>query len=76
MYLERCCNCGRFVGYTNYVVSAPYGGPLDIDPPGHEYLCLRCWDGMSEAGRELHYRVSYLKPLVVRADGEERYVPK
>lgn len=76
MYLEKCCNCGRFIGYDNYVVSTPYGGPTDLDPPDEEYECLKCWDDQEEEWRELTYRISYTKPIVVRDGKKTGYVPK
>lgn len=69
MYFEKCVSCGRFIGFDNYVVSAPYGGCEDLEPPDDEYECLRCWDKQSEEMRELTYRTSYIKPIVVR-DGK------
>lgn len=76
MYFEKCASCGRFIGYDNYVVSAPYGTYTDIDPPDEEYVCLRCWDSWDEARKELHYNTSYLKPLIIRGGEKERYIPR
>jgi len=76
MYLEKCCSCGRFIGYDNYVVSAPYGTYTDLDPPDDEYVCLRCWDNWDELRKKLHYNTSYLKPMIIRNGKKEHYILK
>jgi hypothetical protein len=75
MFFEKCVQCGCFVGFKNYVVSAPYGSYGDLEPPDDEYECLRCWDEQDEEWRALTYKVSYIKPVVVRNGVETRYVP-
>lgn len=75
-FLEKCVSCGQFIGYENYVCHTPYGHSGQIDPPDPEFECLTCWDNQEEEWRELTYKISWIKPIVVRNGKREPYIPK
>jgi len=74
-FFAKCERCGQFIGFKNYVIHSPYGGPRDIDPPEPRFECLKCWDGQEEKWRRLTYNVSYIKPRIIRDGQREYYVP-
>lgn len=74
-FLAKCEQCGRFIGYANYVTYTPYGGCLDVDPPDPAFECLKCWDGQEEKWRRLTYNISWTKPMIVRNHQREQYIP-
>lgn len=73
MFFAKCEQCGRFVGFANYVVYTSYGRSQDVDPPDPVFECLKCWDGQEKKWRCLTYDISWIKPVVVR-DGQRARV--
>ena len=59
----RCCHCGKFLSYKNYVVFTPYGGYDDPEPPNEKFMCIDCYDKID---KDLIYRISYVKPWIYK----------
>lgn len=74
-FWEKCTDCGQFIGFKNYVVSSPMGSHSDLEPPECEFLCLPCWDFSDRKAKELLYKVSYLKPIILREGVRKVWTP-
>jgi hypothetical protein len=73
MFLAKCEQCGRFIGYNNYVTYTLHGRSQDVDPPDPVFECLKCWDEQEERWRRLTYNISWIKPKIVRNGKTEAY---
>jgi len=74
-FWEKCIDCGRIIGFENYMVSSLMGSYGDLEPPEPDFLCLTCWDSYAHKDKNLLYNVSYLKPLIWRDGVKYRYLP-
>jgi hypothetical protein len=71
---EKCKRCGQYIGFENHVVSSPYGGVLDYEPPDFEFICLECWDGIRN--KKSFWATRFTKPVIVRNGVKYHYDPE
>lgn len=62
----KCEECGRFIGFKNYVRYSYYGTYWDIDEPPPEFMCLKCWDIQTPEEITSLAKVCWHKPWIVR----------
>ena len=60
----KCHECGKFMS-NDGICYTPYGNSTMIEPPDEEYICKKCWNGMSNERKELIYRISWHKPMLI-----------
>jgi hypothetical protein len=65
---ERCAHCGRFVSFSKPKATlsyVPYGGYQDLEPPGEEFICQKCYEAQDGEARKLLERTTYWTPTWV-----------